>query len=234
MTDAAELMRDIRESLRDLDARLLDHPFLSALERGELREEALRSIAALWEQAIVSDLRASALMVQRFGHTPARDFLNGVLQTEFASLAGLRPMLQKFGLSREEVARYEPSFEGMAFSHQMAWLAVFGSVAEFTVMLLATAPTWEANCARMGRALRAKHGFTEQETAFLEKGLGEEVHSIEQFALPFIQEGLDEGVEPHQLFRAARSAVISVTMLWDAMLAANQPGAREQAGAGWT
>ncbi|NMO15189.1 hypothetical protein HPC49_01290 [Pyxidicoccus fallax] len=234
MTDAAELMRDIRESLWDLDARLLDHPFLTALERGELREEALRSIAALWEQAIVSDLRAAAMMVQRFGHTAARDFLNGVLQIEFAALDGLRPMLQKFGLSREEVARYEPSFEGMAFSLQMAWLAAFGSAAEFAVMLLASGPTWEANCARMGRALRARYGFTEQETAFLERELGAEVFSMEKFALPIIQEGLDEGVEPHRLFRAARYAVVSVTMLWDAMLAANQPGAHEQAGAGWT
>lgn len=233
MTEAAELMRDIRDSLRDLDARLLGHPFLDALERGEVREEALRSIAALWEQAIVSDLRAAAMMVQRFGHTPARDFLNGFLRTEFAALEGLRPMLRKLGLSSEEVERYEPSFEGMAFSLHMAWLAAFGSVAEFAVTLLASAPTWEDNCVRMGRALRAKHGFTEQETAFMEEELDEEILSVGKLALPVIQEGLDMGVEPLHLFRAARFAVISETMLWDAMLAANQPGSREQAGAGW-
>jgi hypothetical protein len=219
-------MRDIDEALRDVDAQLRGHPYLDALARGEVTEEGLRAAAALWHQAIVSDLCAAAMMVQRFGHTPARDFLNGFLQSEFAALDGLRPILRKLGLRQDDVESYEPSFEGMAFSHHMAWLAAQASAAEFTVAALVTVPTWEANCTRMGRALRASYGFTEQETALLEASA--EILPIEERALPVIQDGLKQGVEPRHLHRASRFALISEQWLWDAMLTAGQ---REWGGA---
>ena len=227
MEDAARLMRDIEEALRDVDARLRDHPYLDALPRGEVTRAGFRAFAALWHQAIVSDLRAAAMMVQRFGHTPARDFLNGFLNSEFAALDGLRPILRRLGLTQDEVDLYEPSFEGMAFSHHLAWLAAQASAAEFTVAALVTVPTWEVNCARMGRALRARYGFTEHETALLDAS--SDLLPIHERALPVIQAGLDEGVEPRHLHRAARFALVSLKWLWDAMLEAGQ---RERAGAG--
>lgn len=220
MEDAARLMRDIDESLRDVDAQLRDHRYLDALARGEVTQEGLRAFGALWHQAIISDLRAAAMMVQRFGHTPARDFLNDFLNSAFAALDGLRPILRRLGLTQDEIDLYEPSFEGMAFSHHLAWLAAQASPAEFTVAVLVIAPTWELNCARMGRALRARYGFTERETALLDAS--GDLLPIQERALPVIQAGLEEGVEPRHLHRAARFSLVSLKWLWDAMLEAGQ------------
>ncbi|MFY0569091.1 hypothetical protein ACN28E_35435 [Archangium lansingense] len=218
MKNAAQVVKEIGEALRDVDEQLRHHPYPAALERGEVPVEALRAFPGTQYHVATSDLRSMAMMVQRFGHTPARGFLNGLLQGEFAALDGLRVLARRLGMTQEELERYDVTPEGFAYATNMAWMAANVSAAEFVVGILVNFPMWGFTCGRMSRALRARYGFTEQETVFLD-GFAN-LPPFEDAVLPIIQEGLDQGVEPRLLLRSARFFQAYEKMFWDAMMAA--------------
>ncbi|WPB75198.1 hypothetical protein KYC5002_40155 [Archangium violaceum] len=218
MRKAAEVVKEISEALREVDEQLRHHPYPEALERGEVPVAALRAFPGTQYHVATSDLRSMAMMVQRFGHTPAGGFLNGILQGEFAALGGLRTLAGRLGMTREDLERYEVTPEGFAYATNMAWMAANVSVAEFAVGILVNFPAWGLTCGRMSRALRGRYGFTEQETVFLDDFAN--LPPLEGTILPIIQEGLDQGVEPRLLHRAARFFQAYEKMFWDAMMAA--------------
>ncbi|MCY1076699.1 hypothetical protein [Archangium lansingense] len=161
MKNAAQVVKEIGEALRDVDEQLRHHPYPAALERGEVSVKALRAFPGTQYHVATSDLRSMAMMVQRFGHTSARGFLNGLLQGEFAALDGLRVLARRLGMTQEELERYEVTPEGFAYATNMAWMAANVSAAEFVVGILVNFPMWGFTCGRMSRALRARYGFTE-------------------------------------------------------------------------
>jgi hypothetical protein len=218
MRKAAEVVKEISEALREVDEQLRHHPYPEALERGEVTVEALRAFPGTQYHVATSDLRSMAMMVQRFGHTPARGFLNGILQGEFAALEGLRVLAGRLGMTQEDLERYEVTPEGFAYATNMAWMAANVSVAEFAVGILVNFPAWGLTCGRMSRALRARYGFTEKETVFLD-GFAN-LPPLDGAVLPLIQEGLEQGVEPRLLHRAARFFQAYEKMFWDAMMVA--------------
>lgn len=218
MRKAAEVVKEISAALREVDEQLRHHSYPEALERGEVPVAALRAFPGTQYHVATSDLRSMAMMVQRFGHTPGGGFLNGLLQGEFAALEGLRVLAGRLGMTREDLERYEVTPEGFAYATNMAWMAANVSVAEFAVGILVNFPAWGLTCGRMSRALRARYGFTEQETVFLD-GFAN-LPPLEGAILPIIQEGLDQGVEPRLLHRAARFFQAYEKMFWDAMMAA--------------
>ncbi|HYO73056.1 MAG TPA: hypothetical protein VEU33_44040 [Archangium sp.] len=222
MRKAAEVVKEISEALREVDEQLRHHPYPEALERGEVTVAALRAFPGTQYHVATSDLRAMAMMVQRFGYTPARDFLNGILQGEFAALEGLRVLAGRLGMTRDDLEQYEVTPEGFAYATNMAWMAANVCVAEFAVGILVNFPAWGLTCGRMSRALRARYGFTEQETAFLDAFAN--LPPLEGAVLPLIQEGLDQGVEPRLLHRAARFFQAYEKMFWDAMMVAARAG----------
>ncbi|QRK12281.1 hypothetical protein JQX13_20995 [Archangium violaceum] len=221
MKKAAEVVKEISEALREVDEQLRHHPYPDALERGVVSVEALRAFPGTQFHVATSDLRSMAMMVQRFGHTPAGGFLNGILQGEFAALEGLRVLARKLGMTQEDLERYEVTPEGFAYATNMAWMAANVSAAEFAVGILVNFPAWGLTCGRMSRALRERYGFTEQETVFLDAFAN--MPPLEGAALPIIQEGLDQGVPPRLLLRAARFFQAYEKMFWDAMMVAAQP-----------
>jgi hypothetical protein len=218
MEKAVEVVKELNEALRAVDEQLRHHPYPEALERGEVSVRALRAFPGTQYHVATSDLRSMGMMVQRFGHTPARGFLNGILQGEIAALKGLRVMARKLGMTQEELERYEVTPEGFAYATNMAWMAANVSAAELAVGILVNFPAWGLTCGRMSRALRARYGFTQQETVFLDAFAN--LPPLEGDALPIIQEGLDQGVEPRLLHRAARFFQAYEKMFWDAMMTA--------------
>jgi hypothetical protein len=224
MKSAAQVVKEIRAALREVDEQLRHHPYPEALERGEVTMAALRAFPGTQYHVATSDLRSMAMMVQRFGHTPACGFLNGLLQGELAALEGLRVLASGLGMTQEELERYEVTPESFAYATNMAWMAANVSAAEFVVGILVNFPMWGLTCGRMSRALRARYGLTQQQTAFLD-GFAN-LPPFEDAVLPIIQEGLDQGVEPRLLLRAARFFQAYEKMFWDAMMVAPRQEAK--------
>ncbi|UCC71934.1 MAG: transcriptional regulator [Gemmatimonadota bacterium] len=218
MIDAARLVQSVREDLRKIDDYIREHPYPDALMRGEVSAEALRAFPGHQYHIITSDLRSLALLVQRFGDAPSRDFLMGILDGERQGLDGLLAMAGKLGMSEEDLKDYEVSAEGFAYTTFMAWQALYASAAEFVIGILVNFAAWGHNCGRMSAALQQSYGFTDEETAFLDAFAN--MPPFEEVALAIIQDGLDRGEQPARLRRSARLFQAYELMFWDAMAAA--------------
>ena len=215
MSDAVQLVQSVREDLREIDDHIREHPYPDALMKGEVSLDALGAFPGHQYHIITSDLRSLALLVQRFGDAPSRDFLMGILDGERKGLDGLLIMARKLGMSEPDLKDYEPSAEGFAYTTFMAWQALYASAAEFVIGILVNFAAWGHNCGRMSAALRESYGFTDEETAFLDAFAN--MPSFEDAALAIIQDGLDRGESPARLLRCARLFQAYELMFWDAM-----------------
>ena len=222
MTSAAQLVASVREELREIDDCIREHPYPDALAKGEVSLEALQTFPGHQYHIITSDLRSLALLVQRFGDAPGRDFLMGVLEGERKGLDGLLAMARRLEMSEEDLRTYPVSAEGFAYTTFMAWQALYASAAEFVIGILVNFAAWGHNCGRMSAALRASYGLTEEETVFLDAFAN--MPSFEDVALEIIQDGLRRGEEPWRLYRSARLFQAYEKMFWDAMWEAAKAG----------
>ncbi len=213
--DAHRLLDEIRTDLRAIEKEIEAHPWVASIENGAAPVETLRAFVGHQHHIVRSDLRSIAALVQRFGHTPAREFLMGVLEGERIALDRLAVLARRIGMSEAELDAFEPTAEGFAYGAYMAWQGAYGSAAEFVAGILVNFPVWGASCGRLSRGLRSHYGFAAEETAFLD-GFAE-MPSFEEPALAIIQDGLDHGVRPQAVHRAARLFQAYEKLFWDAL-----------------
>ncbi len=215
MNSARNLVEQIRADLKPLDARILNHPYVRALEAGKIDRAALRPFAGQQYHIISSDLRSLALLVSRHGALASRGFLLNALQGEAAALEALDSFARALGLSRAELEAFEPLPAAHAYAAFVAWLALYGSDAELAGAFLVNFAAWGANCARMSKALKARYKFAEADVAFFD--LFGNMPPFEEEALAVIQAGLDRGIMARLIHRAARMLQGYELMYWDAM-----------------
>ena len=86
MISAEKLVEEIRRELAPVDHEIRRHAYLATLETGRGRREDLARFAGEQHHIIQSDLRSIALLVNRFGATPAGPFFQAVLGGETAAL----------------------------------------------------------------------------------------------------------------------------------------------------
>src|SRR5687768_7918434 len=201
--DAKALLEEIRQDLQTVTEQLLRHPYVQGLEEGKIGRENLRLFAGEQYNIITSDLKSAAYVVSRYGSAPSRDFFLGILQGERAAWDALLTFAHALGLSEAQLRAHEPLSGAHAYTCYMAWLALYASDAEIAAAYLVNFPAWGQNCGRLSRILRERFGLGEKEVAFFDFFASPPV-TFETNALLIIQEGLDRGVEPRLIRRAAR------------------------------
>jgi thiaminase len=216
MSQAQELVAEVRRDLRPVEERLLQHPYLQAVEAGRLPRERLALFAGEQYAIIASDLRSVGLLVNRYGATPSGDFFLNVLQGERAAWGHLQTFAGALGLDAAALEAYEPLPGAHAYTCYMAWLALYASDAEVAAAYLVNFPAWGQSCARMSRALQARYGFGAAEVAFFDL-FATPAPEFEPSALAVIQAGLDRGVAPRLVRRAARLLQGFELLYWDAL-----------------
>jgi thiaminase len=214
---ARDLVLAVREDLRAVEERLATHPYPAAVEAGTLPRERLAAFAGQQHRIISSDLRSVGLLISRYGGGPSGQFFVDGLATETAGLAALSAFAEAVGLGPEALARQAPLPGALAYTHFVAWLAVYVSDAEFAAAFLVNLPAWGKNCGRLARGLRAQYGMTDAQVAFFDL-FAAEAPEFESAALAVIQGGLDRGIEPRSIADAARLLQTYELMFWDALL----------------
>lgn len=223
MTRAEELVSQLRQEIAGVETRLFSHPWVAAVETGQRSRDDLRLFATQQQRIIASDLRSVALLVHRFGDGPSGPFFAESLRTESAALDALEGFARALG---GEVRR-EPGAAllagAQAYTHFVAWLAAYGSDADFAAAFLVNLPAWGKNCGRLAKALRARYGMDEKAVAFFELFAGD-APGFAGAALAVIQGGLERGVPPASIREAAHLLQHYELMYWDALqAAATQP-----------
>ncbi|MFQ5988754.1 MAG: transcriptional regulator [Candidatus Methylomirabilales bacterium] len=216
MVDASHLVEETRQELRAVETRIREHPYLAALEAGQISRDELRRFAGQQHHIITSDLRAMAHVIAKAESVETREFFWGGIQGEWSALEALHAFASAIAMPAEDLQAAEPIPGAFAYSAYVAWLALFSSCAEFAAAFLVNLEAWGGNCARMSQALKARYQLKDRDVAFfnLFSGLPSGFH---ERALRVIQEGLDRGVGPPQVRQAARMLQAYELLYWDTL-----------------
>ncbi len=213
---ARQLLEAARKAIMSTEERILLHPYVEALERRRVGKGKLAPFAGQQWHIIGSDLLSVERIATRAESQGARDFLGGMLEGERAALEALGTFGRALGLSPEQMRAAEPIPGAFAYSAYVTWLAAYGTVAEFAGAFLVNLEAWGANCGRVGRALRGNYGLTGQDVAFFDLFAAAPPGFVER-GLAVVEEGLEQGVEPVRIRRAARMLQGYELMFWDTM-----------------
>jgi len=221
MTDARQLMSETREQLKPVEDRLFGHPYLAALEAGRIPREKLRLFAGEQYYIINSDLRSIALLINRQAHLLSRDYFLGALQGEATAREALLAFARALEMSEDDLRAHEPLPGCQAYPAYIAWLALYGSDADFAAAFLVNLSAWGSNCARMSVALKAKYGLSAEDVLFFDL-FASPAPEFEEDSLRVIQSGLDRGLDPQAVARAARLVQAYELMYWDTLHRASE------------
>lgn len=213
---ATQLVQEIKNQIRPLDEQILNHPYLAALEDGRVRREDLKIFAGQQYHIITSDLASFGRLLARHSSLASRNFIISLIQGEAAALDALLKFAGALGLGPADLEEFDPIPGGHAYTAFVAWLSFHGTDAEVAAAFLVNLPAWGANCGRMSRALRERYGLTPDQVAFFDL-FARPDPAFEASALEVIQAGLDRGVSPPRISRAARLLQAYELMYWDAM-----------------
>lgn len=214
--EAERLIADLRVELRPLEDEIRNHPYIAALERGEVSLDNLRAFAGEQYNILRSDLRSDAQMVSRFGATPGSAFFRDLVTGEAIAIDMMLDFATALGLDEEDLQAYEPRPKGQTYPSFAAWLGLYASDAEIAAAYLVNFPVFGENTGRMAVALRSRYGMTAEQTAFFDF-FSSLPPTFEPAALAIIQAGLDSGVEPRAIRRSARLLQAYEKDFWDAV-----------------
>ena len=220
MADARELIVETRAQLKAVQDKLFAHPYLSAVEEGRIAKENLRLFAGEQYYIINSDLRSVALLISRQSHGANREFFLGALQGEAAARDALLAFAKALEMGEDGLRAYEPTPGCQAYPAYVAWLAVYGSAADFAAAFLVNLAAWGSSCARMSAAFKGKYGLSSEAVAFFNL-FAASAPEFEADSLRLIQAGLDSDVDPRSVARAARLIQAYELMYWDTLYEAS-------------
>lgn len=209
---AAEIVRDIRAGLRDVDRRIRGHPWLAELEGGRVSRGALAAFAAQQLRIIPSDLRSFEALLARSPEAPERPYLEGMVAGERAALEALGPFAAAVGASPDD----EPIPSCQAYPAFVAQLCRDGSGAEVAGAFLVNLEAWGANCARMRDALCERYGLPGEAVRFFDL-FASPPEGFAERSLEVIEAGLRAGVEPRRVARASRILQAGELLYWDGL-----------------
>jgi len=219
MVDARHLVEETRQELQAVEAQIRRHPYLDALEAEAVSRDELRRFAGQQYHIIASDLRAMALVIAKAESAETRDFFWGGIQAERAALEALEAFAGALAMPAGDLKGAEPIPGAFAYSAYVAWLALFGSCAEFAAAFLVNLEAWGSNCARMSQALKARYQMKEGDVGFFTL-FSDLPPGFQERALGVIQEGLDRGVGTKKIKRAARMLQGYELLYWDTLYGA--------------
>lgn len=216
--NAQTLMDQISSDLADVGKQIESHRFISMLDGSELPLPAMQSFIAHQYHLLMNIIRADANMIHRFGATPFREHFFEVLQEEMQAYVKLMRFAAKIGMDEAALEHFEVDADAFAYACFVAWLAENGTPGEIICALTVNFPVWGANCGRMSAALREHHGFTAEDTAFLDifaETAGQD--QAQAMALAAIDFDLSQQRPPERIQRSARLMQAYELKFWDVM-----------------
>ena len=208
LTSGREVLEELRGELEPLNRSVLGHRLLVEAEEGRLPLDRVRFFVANQLYIVPHDLRSLSVLLARSRLPDEEAFFKRLVDGDHAALAALRRLAAELGVDPGE--SYSVSPEAVAYTHYLAWLALYATPGEAAVAMTVNLPVWGAAVARLGRALRERYGV--RETGFFDLFAGD-YRPLEEAAYPIIERYLDWPAYR----RAARLIQAYERMFWDAV-----------------
>ncbi|GBC71069.1 hypothetical protein HRbin02_00847 [Candidatus Calditenuaceae archaeon HR02] len=161
-----DLIENLRRELEALNRRIENHPFLTEAERGLLPKEKLRLFVENQYYIVYHDLRSLAVMVSRASHPDEADYLSRLKQGDLAAFQTLLKLGEELKAPFKEFSELRVLPGAVAYTHYLAWLALYGGICEQVAALVVNLPVWGRACGRLASALRENYGV--RSTDFLD------------------------------------------------------------------
>lgn len=148
---------------------ILNHPYISALEKKEISKEKLEIFVCEQYHIVANDERNFALMISKASDDRSSKLFTACLHTELNALENLTLMAEELNIDdKRKIDEYGPLAGCQSYTNYLTKLAVYGSDAEILTAILVDFPVWGANCDKMSSALKKNYGFTNTSCAFLD------------------------------------------------------------------
>ena len=203
------ILDEIRSWLAPLNKRILNHPYISEAEKGDLPLGKVEAFVANQYYIIDHDARSLALMASRSKSVDEFEFFNTILNGDAEALPLLIKMSTALGWGLRDLDDYTPIPEAVVYSHYLTSLAHFASPGEQAMALIVNLPVWGSNCKRLSRALKDNYGM--EETSFLDI-FARPMAESEEAALSVINRYLNE---KKCMRKAARLVQAYELMFWN-------------------
>jgi pyrroloquinoline quinone (PQQ) biosynthesis protein C len=217
---ASSLIAALRHELAPISENIRNHPYIGALERGEVPRDKLSIVAGEQYFTIKNDLRSFSVLLARQQDTRLMRFVTGSVNYEAAALAALFDFAAALGLGEDDLRWYQPLAGAQAYTSFLGLTAFYGSVAEMAAAYVVDLEGWGGNCGAMSRILKERYGFDESKVRFFDHFAAEDPE-FEPRSFEVIDIGLEQGVDSRDIARTARLMLEYELMYWDALHAAS-------------
>ncbi|MEM3832640.1 MAG: TenA family transcriptional regulator [Thermoprotei archaeon] len=163
---AEDLIQIIRDELKSVNQLILNHKFIIDAENGELPLAAFKTFVSQEYYIVYHDARSLALMASGARYYDEFEFFLELSKSDGDALKLLEKMGKSLGLDVLSLKNVKVIPEAVAYTHYLAWLALYGNPGMQAIALIINLPVWGSNCKKLSNALKNKYGINE--TGFLD------------------------------------------------------------------
>lgn len=209
--NAKDFIQSLRDELKNVNHLILNHQFIIDAESGKLQLNTFKIFTLQQYYIVYHDVRSLALMASRATNNDELTFFLELSKSDMQALKLLEDMAHALGINALSLNNIKPIPEAVAYTHYLAYLALYENPARQTIALIINLPVWGNNCKRLSTALKNKYKINE--TGFLDF-FAQPYDQIEAMGLKIIEKYLDDA-------EGMRSVSYTIQryelMFWDAL-----------------
>ncbi|MCS7126309.1 MAG: TenA family transcriptional regulator [Aigarchaeota archaeon] len=137
-----DIIKRLREELRDLNKKILQHNSIQNPSR-----EILRRFVENQLYIIPHDLKALSHILSRTSKMDEVDFFKLLVDGDYEALKALHLLSQELNI-KFDYSRLSP--KAISYTHYLSWLALNGSPGDVAIALTVNLPVWGENVKKLG------------------------------------------------------------------------------------
>ncbi|MEM0374011.1 MAG: hypothetical protein QXL33_07800 [Sulfolobaceae archaeon] len=152
--NARELIKEIRDEVKDLNEKILNHKFVKDIMKGNINLNKIKYFLVQQYYIARNDARALAIMYSRADY-PDNEFFFKLLLGHQNALKALNDDLKSFNINFDNVV-YSLNYRAISYTHFLQNLAYYGSLEEQIVAILINFPIFVININNIGNVLKER------------------------------------------------------------------------------
>ncbi|MEM0440211.1 MAG: hypothetical protein QW463_01235 [Candidatus Caldarchaeum sp.] len=161
--NAKQFLDETRNNLKPFNRRIINHPLLMEVEKGELSIDKIKLFAENQHYIVHHDIRSIALMVSRSVTGFEAEYFTALQNGDLAAFKELKKLMEELGVVHSKLRILH---EAVAYTHYLAWLSLYATPGEQAFALIVNLPVWGEACRKLSHALKTKYGV--KNTGFLD------------------------------------------------------------------
>lgn len=205
-----KILHETRSELEPLNKSVLHHPLLADAEAGKLPVDNVKLFVENQLYIVHHDIRNLALMAAKTASHDEASYFNKLCNGDIQANSLLLKMAEELNIKDISNPRISP--QAVAYTHYLAWLALYANPGEQSFAIIVNLPVWGAACGRFAKALKQNYGI--KQVGFLEF-FSETPAWVEEEGLNIVERYLT--TSQSRLKSIAKTIQRYEAMFWDAV-----------------